>query len=614
MTLSVTRFRIGVALLARKIAALTRPGETVGLMLPNANGTAVAFMAVQSAGRVAAMLNFTAGAFNVIAACKMTQVRTVLSSRAFVEKGKLEALVKALEPDVRFVWLEDLRDSATNADKIAAWFNQGKPLAQPRPDDPAVVLFTSGSEGAPKGVVLSHKNLLANCAQVAARFDFTPADIMFSPLPVFHAFGLMAGMILGLTTGMKIYLYPTPLHYRQIPELVYGVNATALLGADTFLAGYAKMANPYDFRSLRYVVCGAEPVKPETRRVYMEKFGLRIFEGYGVTETSPVLAVNTPMFNRNGTVGRMMPGMEHRLEPVPGIDDGGRLHVRGPNVMAGYYRIDSPGELEPPPGGWHDTGDIVDIDAEGFLTILGRAKRFAKIGGEIVSLAAIEQLTSGLWPDHPPAVVAAPDARKGERVIMGDDAARRDARRGAGLVEDQRRFRTDGAGAGVRARRNPAAGLRQDGLCQARGGVAREGGVIVDVPRNRPHPSPLPQAGEGALPFSRLRDRGKQPPRFPGVARSAGMRVARLTPPRTSSTSRAASAPLSGSRRRRLCLRRASRSRRNWPPCSSTSELAIDRPRPEPFMPLAIVVCACTNGRPMRAMSSSAMPGPSSST
>jgi acyl-[acyl-carrier-protein]-phospholipid O-acyltransferase/long-chain-fatty-acid--[acyl-carrier-protein] ligase len=415
---SATRFRLGVALMASKIAAMTRPGETVGLMVPNASGAVIAFMAVQSAGRVAAMLNFTSGAFNVIAACKTTNVRIVLSSRVFIEKAKLEELQLAMQAQVRFIWLEDLRDQATTLDKLAAYLRRGRPLSRPSPSDPAVVLFTSGSEGAPKGVALSHENLNANVAQITARFDFTAADILFNPLPMFHAFGLTGGTLLGLMSGMKSYLYPSPLHYRQIPELVYGVNATAIFGTDTFLAGYARMANPYDFRSLRYVVCGAEPVKAETRRVYMEKFGLRILEGYGVTETSPVLAVNTPMFNRNGTVGRMMPGMEHRLEAVPGIEDGGRLFVRGPNVMAGYYRVDNPGELERPSQGWHDTGDVVAIDAGGFVTIKGRVKRFAKIGGELVSLAAVEQLTSDLWPDNPPLVVAGPDPRKGERLIM----------------------------------------------------------------------------------------------------------------------------------------------------------------------------------------------------
>ena len=414
----ISRFRIGVALLAKKIAAISEPGENIGLMLPNANGAAVAFMALQAAGRVAAMLNFTAGPFNLIAACKTINVRIVLCSRTFVEKGKLEALINQLEPHVKFVWLEELRDGASTLDKIGAVLSRGRAFASPSPTDPAAVLFTSGSEGAPKGVALSHVNILANIAQISARFEFTSADIIFNPLPIFHAFGLTGGLLLGLMSGIKVYLYPTPLHYRQIPELVGAVKATAIFGTDTFLAGYARTASADEFRTLRYVVCGAEPVRAETRRVYLEKFGLRIFEGYGVTETSPVLAVNTPIFNRPGTVGRLMPDVAHRLEPFPGFDDGGRLHVRGPNVMAGYYRVDNPGELEPPPNGWHDTGDIVSIDADGFVWIKGRAKRFAKIAGEQVSLATVEQLVAELWPDEALAVVAAPDPRKGERLVL----------------------------------------------------------------------------------------------------------------------------------------------------------------------------------------------------
>jgi len=266
--------------------------------------------------------------------------------------------------------------------------------------------------------VLSHANILANIAQIDARFDLRLTDVAFNALPVFHAFGLTGGLLLGLLTVMKVYLYPTPLHYREIPELIDKVGATVLIGTDTFLAAYARNADAYGFRSLRYVIAGAEPLKVETRRVYMEKFGLRLFEGYGVTECSPVLAVNTPMFNRTGSVGKLLPFIEARLEAVPGIEDGGRLFVRGPNVMIGYYRADNPGELEPPPGGWHDTGDIVAIDIEGFVTIKGRAKRFAKIAGELVSLATVEDLVSGLWPDHIAAAIAAPDPKRGERVIL----------------------------------------------------------------------------------------------------------------------------------------------------------------------------------------------------
>ena len=416
--LTQSRFRIGVALLARKIAERSAPGETVGLMLPNANAAAVAFMAIQAAGRVAAMLNFTGGAFNLIAACRTARIRIVLCSRGFVEKAKLEDVVKQMEGEARFVWLEDLRDQSGPADKLRAVLERGRALHPRNPDAPAVVLFTSGTEGVPKGVVLTHANLLANIAQIFARYDFTVADIMFSPLPMFHAFGLTGGLLLGLTTGMKIYLYPTPLHYRQIPELVYRINATALIATDTFLAGYARNADAYHFRSLRYLVGGGEPVRATTRRLYLERFGIRLLEGYGVTEASPVLAVNTPMFSRDGSVGRLLPEIESRIEHVAGIEEGGRLSVRGLNIMAGYQRADNPGEIEPPPLGWHDTGDIVVVDRDGYVWIRGRAKRFANIAGEMVSLAAIEDMALDLWPDHPPAVVAAPDHRKGERIVM----------------------------------------------------------------------------------------------------------------------------------------------------------------------------------------------------
>jgi acyl-[acyl-carrier-protein]-phospholipid O-acyltransferase/long-chain-fatty-acid--[acyl-carrier-protein] ligase len=425
--LSYRKLLLGVSVLGRKLMPLAGVGEAVGVLLPNANGAAVATLALMSAGRVPAMINFSAGVANVRAACRAANITTVVTSRAFIEKARLGALLEGLKPEINFLFLEDVRASISLMDKLRGLREAKRPLVERKPDDPAAILFTSGSEGTPKGVVLSHRNMLANAAQAEARIDFGRRDKVFNVLPLFHSFGLTVGLILPLVSGVPCYLYPSPLHYRIVPEMIYGTNATILFGTDTFLAGYARSAHAYDFRSLRYVLAGAEPVKETTRRTYMEKFGLRILEGYGVTETAPALALNTPMFNKFGTVGRLLPGMEARLDPVPGIDVGGRLHVHGPNVMLGYLRTENPGVLERPPEGWHDTGDIVTIDPDGFIAIKGRAKRFAKIGGEMISLAAVEALASDLWPDALSGCATAPDARKGERIVLV--TTRRDATR-----------------------------------------------------------------------------------------------------------------------------------------------------------------------------------------
>ena len=416
--LTYKRALIGARVLGAKLMKLAGEGEAVGVMLPTSNGAALTVLGLMSANRVPAMINFTSGAANISSACRASKVSTIVTSRAFVEKAKLEKLIEQLRTQVTLVYLEDVRKCVTLFDKVSASLRYEKPLAKAKPSDRAVILFTSGSEGAPKGVVLSHANMLANVAQAAARIDFGRQDKVFNVLPVFHSFGLTIGLVLPLVSGVPVYLYPSPLHFRFVPELVYGSNATVLFGTDTFLTGYARTANAYDFRSIRYIVAGAEPVRPATRTLYMEKFGLRILEGYGVTETAPVLALNTPMFSRSGTVGRVLPGIETHLEHVEGVADGGRLFVRGPNVMLGYLKADKPGVLEPVSDGWHDTGDIVSIDRSGFVTIKGRAKRFAKIGGEMVSLAAVDELASQCWPAALSAAAALPDARKGQRLVL----------------------------------------------------------------------------------------------------------------------------------------------------------------------------------------------------
>ena len=417
--LSYGRLILGAQVLADKLEPLAREGQAVGVLLPNSAGVAVTFFALQAIGRVPAMLNFSAGAQSVIAACRAAEVKSVVTSQAFIEKGRLGALIEQLRgAGITIHYLEDIRARIGLDDKIRALLRGARTPVVRQPKDPAVVLFTSGSEGTPKGVVLSHRNLLANAAQCLTRVAADGEDKVFNVLPVFHSFGLTGGMIMPLVGGIPCYLYPSPLHYRIVPELVYGTNATILFGTDTFLAGYARTAHPYDFHNVRLIMAGAEAVKERTRQVYMEKFGVRILEGYGVTETAPVLAMNTPLANRPGTVGRLSPLMRARLDPVPGIDEGGRLSVSGPNVMLGYYRAENPGVLEPPANGWHDTGDIVTIDADGYIRIKGRAKRFAKIGGEMVSLAAVEALAAELWPQALSVVVSLPDARKGERLVL----------------------------------------------------------------------------------------------------------------------------------------------------------------------------------------------------
>ena len=431
-SLSYRRLLAGARMLGSKLMPLARQGDALGVMLPNANGAAVTLLGLMSAGRVPAMINFSAGAANILAACTAARITTIVTARGFIDKARLEPLVEQLCERITIVYLEDIRNQISLFDKLAAFYRHDKPLARSQPQDRAIILFTSGSEGTPKGVVLSHQNILANTAQAAARIDFGRTDKVFNVLPVFHSFGLTAGLVLPLVSGVQVYLYPSPLHYRIVPELIYDSNATILFGTDTFLTGYARTAHPYDFRSLRYILAGAEPVKDTTRRTYMEKFGIRILEGYGVTETAPILAINTPMFNRFGTVGRIMPGMTLQLEPVPGVDEGGRLKVSGPNVMLGYLKVDNPGVLEPLNDGWHDTGDIVTIDNEGFISIKGRAKRFAKIAGEMVSLAAVEVLASECWPEALSAVASLPDPKKGERLVLlteQKDATRSDFQR-----------------------------------------------------------------------------------------------------------------------------------------------------------------------------------------
>jgi acyl-[acyl-carrier-protein]-phospholipid O-acyltransferase/long-chain-fatty-acid--[acyl-carrier-protein] ligase len=412
--------------LGRMVGRMTCPDERVGLILPNMTPTLALFLGLSAQKRVPAMLNYTAGVEGMQAACTAAQIRVLVTSRAFVEQARLADKLAALRGLERIVYLEDLKKEMRFFDKLwlmgwAIWFPRRVEMPT-TPEDAAVVLFTSGSEGKPKGVVLSHRAILSNIAQIRAVVDFSVEDRVLNVLPIFHAFGLTAGTLLAVLSGASLFLYPTPLHYRVIPELAYDRGCTVLFGTSTFLGNYARFAHPYDFYRLRYVVAGAEKLSENVRDQWFEKFGIRILEGYGATETAPVIAVNTPMAFRSHTVGQFLPGLEYRLQPVSGIDKGGILHVRGPNVMNGYLKEEKPGVLQKPISeigeGWYATGDIVEIDEDDFVRILGRVKRFAKIAGEMVSLETVEKLAIAASPAAAHAASSQPDASKGEALVL----------------------------------------------------------------------------------------------------------------------------------------------------------------------------------------------------
>ena len=417
---SLLRMALGMQ---RVLARLTGPGEVVGVLTPNAAPTLALILGLSAGGRIPAMLNYTAGAEGLRSACTAANIRTIVASRVFLDKARLTELVAQL-PGIAVHYLEDFRAQLGLFDKLwLLWHLRFPGTAEVAqcPADPAVVLFTSGSEGKPKGVVHSHASVLSNVAQIRAVADFTPLDKFMMALPLFHSFGLTCGVMLPLVSGCKVFLYPSPLHYRIIPEIVYDRDCTVLFGTSTFLGHYGKYAHPYDFGRLRYVVAGAEKLSDDVRRLWIEKFGIRILEGYGVTECAPVVAVNVPMACRIGSVGQMLPGMDIELEPVPGIAEGGALHVRGPNVMKGYFLFDQPGVVQPPQSigdGWYSTGDIVSIDDDGFVHIRGRIKRFAKIAGEMISLEVVEKLAAAAAPGCQHAATTRGDAAKGEALVL----------------------------------------------------------------------------------------------------------------------------------------------------------------------------------------------------
>ena len=422
--LTYRKLMVGADVLAQALRGSVEGSERVGVLLPNVNATPVTILALWSLGKVPAVLNFSSGLPTMLACTQLAGLKQLVTSRAFLERAKL-SVDEFLKAGICAIYLEDVRADITGSQKFRTLlqhvFHRQSAIGERQSAScAAVIVFTSGSEGVPKGVELTHGNILANIRQMLAVTDFTDHDRLFNCLPLFHSFGLSVGTFLPLVRGIYVFLSQSPLHYRMVPAVLYDRDCTIFISTNTFLNGYARKAHPYDFRSLRYLFAAAEKLQEATALAWSQKYGVRILEGYGATECAPCVSLNTPLEPRYGSVGRLMPGMEFKLEPVEGVAEGGRLFVRGPKIMKGYLNADANAKFLAL-GGWYDTGDIVSVDADGYLHIRGRMKRFAKVSGEMVSLTAVEDALAGAFPQYglrcQVAIITRPDEDKGEALI-----------------------------------------------------------------------------------------------------------------------------------------------------------------------------------------------------
>ena len=427
------------------------PEQNIGLLLPTSAGGAIANMAVLSLGKTIVNLNYTASTEALQSAAQQANLKRIYTSKRFLAKLKERSIdIQEIYPDIPLTYLEDLKETIPKYQLLLtlvmsmllpAWLLQWLYFGNININSTAAILFSSGSEGAPKGVELSHRNLASNARQVADALNTLDNDVIMCTLPTFHAFGLLASTLMPLSEGIPIVCHPDPTDAVNIGKGVARYEATLLFGTSTFLRLYAKNSrvHPMMFQSLRYIVAGAEKLAPEVRRLFLDRFGKKLLEGYGATETSPVASVNIPdqldtrywrvqVANREGTVGLPLPGTSFRivdpdsLATLP-VGTDGLILISGPQVMQGYlHNPDKTAEtiVELDGQRWYKTGDKGHLDEDGFLSIVDRYSRFAKLGGEMVSLAAVETQIRQILnePELELVAVNIPDDKKGEKVVL----------------------------------------------------------------------------------------------------------------------------------------------------------------------------------------------------
>ncbi|WP_236620365.1 AMP-binding protein [Sporolactobacillus laevolacticus] len=412
--LTYNKFLIAVNIMSRKINEVVKNEDRVGIFLPNVVAQVIVLFSLFKNEQKPCILNFTMGTQNIIDCMETASLKTVLTSKEFIKKADLGYTLEEMEKQVKIIYLEDLRDGISAFHKVSGLIESRVSRFKKR-ETSEVILFTSGTESKPKGVVLTHRNIFANIKQVFAHIEVKETDRIFNPLPLFHSFGMTVGSILPLVTNVKVFLYPSPLSYREIPKAIHKDKSTLFVATNTFFSNYAKFATKEQFQTLRIVVAGAEKLKDDVRETYKNKFGITILEGYGATETSPIISLNTHQHYKEGTVGQLIPLMEAKIAKVEGVEEGGNLLLKGPNVMKGYL-IHGKGFV--PCGEWYNTGDIAQIDQDGFIHLIARLKRFAKIAGEMISLNKVEELALECFGESAFYTVSIPDKRKGEQIVM----------------------------------------------------------------------------------------------------------------------------------------------------------------------------------------------------